>query len=59
MVLFLMLVFMNMIIMQNLVLLIYLEFLLNGNQKNFEQQLAYKDGDKTIAVINYITPNND
>ncbi|AFZ54740.1 CRISPR-associated helicase Cas3' [Cyanobacterium aponinum] len=27
--------------------------------KNFEQQLAYKDGDKTIAVINYITPNND
>lgn len=28
-------------------------------KKNFEQQLAYKDGDKTIAVINYITPNND
>lgn len=27
--------------------------------KNFEQQLAYKEGDKTLAVINYITPNND
>lgn len=26
--------------------------------KNFEQQLAYKDRDKTIAVINYITSNN-
>ncbi len=26
---------------------------------NFEQRLEYKEGDKTIAVINYITPIND